>query len=131
MTDALSFIGGTSKGMEFPHGSELVRERRRQIPDPYNPDRTSPGDWDDAPVQLPVSGFVSSTSSSPTRDAARSDIDSVMFLYLDDPDADVRAGDRIVYADGIGYVRSKPAADINPWTGWQPVKEIRLYETEG
>lgn len=130
MADALGFIGGGA-GMEMAFASELVRERRRQIPDPYNPSRTTTAEWDDAPVQLPLTGFVSSTSSSPTRDAARSNIDSVMFLYLDDPDADVRAGDRIVYGDGVGYVRSKPAADINPFTGWQPVKEITLYETEG
>lgn len=117
--------------MDMPFGSDVVRERRPRLPDPYNPDRTSPVSWDDELEQLPLVGFVSSTSSSPTRDAARSDIDSVMFLYLEDPDADVQAGDRVVYPGGVGYVRSKPAADINPFTGWQPTKEIRLYETEG
>lgn len=116
--------------MEMPFGSALIRERRRRIPDPYNPERTKPAPWDDEPETLDVVGFVSSTSSSPSRDAARGDIDSVMFLYLEDPAADVRAGDRIVYPGGIGYVRSRPAADVHPLTGWQPTKSITLYETE-
>lgn len=117
--------------MDLPFGSQLRRERRRQIPDPYNPDRTKPAPWADKPDSIDFVGFVSSTSSSPSRDAARSDVDTVMFLYLEDPTADVRAGDRIVYPDGIGYVRSKPSADIHPFTGWQPTKEIVLHETEG
>jgi hypothetical protein len=112
-------------------GVPLVRERRRQVPDPYNPARTSPAPWDDNPDRLEFCGFVSSSSSSPAMDAARSDIDSIKFLYTEDPATDIRAGDRVIHPDGIGYVRSKPSADINPWTGWQPTKEIRLYETEG
>lgn len=116
--------------MDMAHGADVVRERRRRIADPYNPKQTKPAPWYDEPETLDLVGFVSSTSSSPSRDAARGDIDSVMFLYLEDPSQDVRAGDRIVYDGGIGYVRSRPAADINPFTGWQPTKAITLYETE-
>ena len=115
----------------MPFGSHVVRERRRELPNPANPDRPRLADWSDNPDRIDVDGFVSSVSSSSPLDPARSQVDTTLALYATDPFADVLPGDRIIYATGIGYVRTMPAADRNPWTGWQPYKEIRLYETEG
>ena len=48
----------------FQFGQTVTRERRKRIPDPYNPDETTDGPWDDPDI-LEISGaFVASSSSA-------------------------------------------------------------------
>lgn len=117
--------------MEFPFGPTVYRDRRRPIPDPYNPASTVPGSWDGPLDTIAIPGaFVGSSSSVRVTDATRSQILTAKSLYCD-PDADVRAGDRI-RADGVTYqVDAKPAADTNPFTGWRPPQEIPLKDPTG
>lgn len=128
--------------MEFPFGELVVRERRQSVTDPYDPGAQVPGSWEDPLAYLPLDGaFVASSSSTAPVDATRSQILTEKSLYLTDPQADVRAGDRIrrggvldagVWSGGdVLYVNVRPAADTNPFTGWQPVVEIPLDMTEG
>lgn len=124
--------------MEFPFGQTVFRDRRALIPDPYNPSKQVPGgDWGSS-IQL-AGAFVASSSSSSQRDATRAQILTSKSLYLGDTTADVVAGDRIRVGGTIGdlasgtayLVEARPEADVNPFTGWQPVVEIPLTLTEG
>lgn len=119
--------------MEFAHGQTVTRERRRPVPDPYNPDRQVPGSWEDEldVLELPAA-WIAPSSSVSTRDATRTQILTSLSLFCTDPDADVRAGDRIRAgsADPM-YVHVRPQAPMNPFTGWQPIVEVPLEEVEG
>jgi hypothetical protein len=118
--------------MEFPFGETVVRERRVPVIDPYDPGASVPGSWDDPLAYLDLEGaFVASSSSTAPVDATRAQILTEKSLYLTDPDADVQPGDRIRRGGEIYYVNSRPAADMNPFTGWRPVVEIPLDMTEG
>jgi hypothetical protein len=120
--------------MEFPFGTTVYRLRAGMIPDPYNPDRQIAGDWT-TPDVLPIPGaFVASTSTSMLGDATREQALESKSLYCDG-NLDIRKGDRIrdggegapVYSiDGI-----PPSADMNPWTGWTPPREIPLTRGVG
>ncbi|MCW2165069.1 hypothetical protein B0I12_002224 [Microbacterium hydrothermale] len=116
--------------MNFASGQAVERDRRPQVPDPYNPARTVPGSWEDADtIEIPDS-WVASGASTSTETATRSQIVTEKSLFCS-PDADVLPGDRI-RADGVNYyVKVKPAADRNPFTGWQPVLEVPLENREG
>ena len=140
----LDSLGGDFPAMEFPGGEQVVRERRQPVTDPYDPDTLVPGSWDDPLVYLPLEqAFVASSSSTAPVDATRSQILTKKSLYLTDPAADVRPGDRIrrggvldedtgVWSGGdVLYVNVRPAADTNPFTGWRPVVEIPLDVSEG
>lgn len=114
----------------FAFGQTVERDRRPRTADPYNPDRTTPGAWDDAETIEISDAWVASGSSTSTESATRSQIVTQKSLYCQ-PDADVQPGDRI-RADGVSYfVKVKPAADRNPFTGWQPVLEVPLENQEG
>lgn len=129
--------------MEFPFGEQVVRERRQLVIDPYDPGTSVPGSWEATLTYLELdSAFIASSSSTAPLDATRSQILTEKSLYLTDPDADVRAGDRVRRGgsegeDGIWrggevlYVNVRPSADTNPFTGWQPIVEIPLDMTEG
>ena len=117
--------------MEFDHGQTVYRERRPQIPDPYNPDKTVFGDWADAEETLLEDVFIASSSSAAVGDATRSQVLTTKSLYSTDPDVDVQVGDRILADSAVYYVNELPEADVNPFTGWQPVKEIPLDHTLG
>ncbi|ALX66833.1 hypothetical protein [Microbacterium sp. XT11] len=130
--------------MEFPFGEQVVRERRQPVIDPYDPGAQVPGSWGDPLDYLVLEqAFVASSSSTAPVDATRHQILTDKSLYLTDPDADVRPGDRIrrggvldeqtgVWSGGeVLYVNVRPAADTNPFTGWQPVVEIPLDMSEG
>jgi len=116
--------------MAYPAGELAVRLRRREILDSYSGTVTL-SDWDD-PDELELEGaYVASSSTSNRRDAARNELLEEKSLYLDDPQADVQAQDRI-RAQGVTYqIDGMPSADINPWTGWQPVREIPLTRVSG
>lgn len=117
--------------MFFPHGETVHRDRRKPVPDPYNPDQLVPGPWDDVnTIDIP-GAFVASSSSSAVGDATRSQVLSTKSLYCTDPDVDVKIGDRIRAGAATYYVNELPEADTNPFTGWQPVKEIPLDNTLG
>jgi len=107
----------------------VVRLRPRLTADPYAgttaPDWTQPSD----DVAL-ARAFVASASSVQNRDANRTQLLTAKSLYCDPAD-DVQPLDRI-RADGVTYtVTAVPAADTNPFTGWQPVQEIPLEEVRG
>ncbi|QHJ77024.1 MAG: hypothetical protein [Caudoviricetes sp.] len=107
------------------------RLRRPSVPDPYNPDSTVPGGWDQA-VSITVHGVLASKSSLEQPDPVRSEAISTAVLILDDPDADMRRGDRIKAADGrLWDVQGYPHADINPFTGWRPTLACDLQEVTG
>lgn len=114
----------------FPHGETATRMRRKELTDPYSHTVTL-GDWSD-PDELTLDGaFVASSSTSSRSDEARTQLLEAKSLYLEDPDADVHEQDRI-RAGGVTYkIDGIPSADTNPWTGWQPVREIPLTRVVG
>ncbi len=116
--------------MQFPHGVTVTRQRRPQVTDPMNPARTIWGDWADAESVTIEGAFVSSSSSSSLANATRSEILTAKSLFAK-PTADVRAGDRITVGGDAYMVNVRPSADVNPFTGWQPVVEIPLELVEG
>lgn len=118
--------------MEFGFGVQIVRERRKPVTDPYDPDAVVPGSWGDPLDTLQLDGaFIASSSSAAPLSATRSQILTEKSLYLNDPDADVLPGDRVRRGSEVLYVNVRPAADMNPFTGWRPVVEIPLDMSEG
>jgi hypothetical protein len=118
--------------MGFSHAGKFLRLRAAEISSEYNPERKS-RDWD-YPDMLEINGALSSSSSRRTPDALREQTTSNAILTLDDPDADVKLGDRIRPdpADGRCWeVTGFPSNDANPFTGWQPTLEINLTEYKG
>lgn len=125
--------------MGFAFGQPVYRDRRASVTDPYNPSKTTEGDWDPT-LTIELDGaFVASSSSVKASDATRIEILTDKSLYLTgaDVDADVQPRDRIRTADmefasGRGYsVDVRPTADMNPFTGWRPAVEIPLQYVEG
>lgn len=128
----LDNLGSGFPAMEFPHGETVTRERRRPVQDPYNPDRTTPGSWEDPLDVITLEQcFIDSASSSSTNDAMREPVSTSKSLYSTDPAVDVKVGDRIRRGTDVFYVRERTEADVNPVTGWQPVVEIPLSMEEG
>lgn len=117
--------------MEFPDGTTVYRDRRREVPSEYVPGETTPGSWDDVDTIEIREAFVASSSSSSLRNATRSQVLTSKSLYLTDPTADVRPLDRIRAGAAVYYVHVRPEADVNPFTGWQPVLEVPIETTEG
>ncbi len=116
--------------MQFAAGVKVVRLRRKPEPDPLNPARERRGSWDDAEAVEVVNAFVASVSSSASRSATREMVISSKSLFCP-PGADVVAGDRIVF-DGVTFeVAENTVADVNPFTGWQPVREVPLKAVSG
>lgn len=117
--------------MRFPHGETVERDRRPLIPDPYDPDGTVLGKWEDAETIEIEDAFVAASSSIAASDATRSQILTSKSLYCTDPDVDVQVGDRIRAGGREYYINELPEADTNPFTGWQPAVEIPLDSTLG
>ena len=120
--------------MDFPFGRTVYRLRAEPIPDPYNPDETIPGDWNN-PDELPIPGaFIAQTSTSMLGDATREQALESKSLFCDG-DVDIRKGDRIRDGEDGAPVYTiagiPPAADTNPWTGWTPPREIPLTRGVG
>jgi hypothetical protein len=114
----------------FDFGETVVRRRPIRTPDPYDPDATVPGDWDDAEeLELP-GAFIASSSSAAVQSATRTQVLTEKSLYCD-PALDVRALDRVIAGGHTYTVDALPQADVNPFTGWQPVQEIPLTEVLG
>lgn len=115
--------------MEFAAGVTVVRLRATPVLDPYS-QRLVGADWT-TPDTLTIAGaFVGSSSSSPVDGELRREVVTTKSLYCD-PSVDVRVGDRIVSGQHTYTVTSVPEADVNPFTGWQPVQEIPVEEVTG
>jgi hypothetical protein len=119
--------------MFFKNGQSVVRERQQMVASPANPARLIPAGWDVLPLDvLTIAGAsVASSSSALQASASRSQILTEKSLFVTDVSVDVLPGDRVRYGSSVGYVRAMPEADVNPFTGWQPVKEIPLEEVDG
>lgn len=115
----------------FGFGQTVARDRRPQVADPYHPGHTVPGEWADATTVELDDAFLDKTSSSARSDGARSELASGFSLFLGDPDADVQVGDRIRAAGMTLYVNELPWSPQNPFTGWQPGREVPLDHTLG
>lgn len=116
--------------MQFGFPSALQRDRRPSIADDYDPEAATFGRWEDA-TTIDIEGFIDSTSSSLLRDAVRGQVITDKSLFCTDPNVDVAIGDRIRDGATTYYVRERPAADRNPFTGWQPIIEIPLSNVAG
>jgi hypothetical protein len=116
--------------MLFPFGEDVQRDRRPMVQDPYNPAGLVQGSWDDAESVTIPGAWVASSSSAGTADATRTQVLESKSLYCA-PDDDVQVGDRIRAAGGTYYVNALPEADVNPFTDWQPVREVPLDRSLG
>jgi len=129
----LDDIPTTGAPMEFEHGVTVYRLRRKPVWDRYS-NSDIPGDWDDADELALPDAFIAQSSTAIVTSIARTQALEEKSLYLTDPDADVQVGDRIrPGADGPApfQVDGVPAADTNPFSGWQPVREIPLRAITG
>lgn len=114
--------------MSYPFGETVFRDRAPQIQDPYHPDdptKTVPGRYEDGTTIKLLGAFVASGSSTAVSNATRSQVLSAKSLFCP-PKSDVQIGDRIRTASGTWFVNELPAADTNPFTGWQPTREVPL-----
>lgn len=116
--------------MDFPFGQVVQRDRRVLVPDPYNPEEMIPGSWDNVTTITLARAFVASSTSTGPSDATRSQVLESKSLFCA-PDADVQVGDRIRAGESTFYVNALPESDINPFTGWQPVREVPLDRSLG
>lgn len=114
----------------FSAGSQVVRIRRKEIEDPYS-GQTTLGDWASASEQTLDGAYVAASSTQSRAEAGRTQLLEEKSLYLDDPNADVQAQDRIRAGGVIYLIDGMPSADTNPWTGWQPIREIPLRRDVG
>lgn len=124
----LDELSATETG--FPTGEGVVRLRRKEILDPYSGAVTL-GDWDEPEEATLYGAFVASSSTTARADEARTALLEAKSLYLDDPLADVQAQDRIRSQGVVYLIDGMPTADTNPWTDWQPVREIPLRRVVG
>ncbi|WIB25425.1 hypothetical protein [Curtobacterium sp. MCSS17_015] len=116
--------------MTFAHGTSVQRLRAGLTIDPYSHKETR-SDWAHPEPPLDIPGaFVASASSVGVADTNRQQVITTKSLYCE-PGLDVQLGDRIVSGPHTYTVESLPEADVNPFTGWQPVQEIPLREVLG
>ena len=122
--------------MEFAFGQTLYRFRFPALAvDPYNPSRPAPDLTANPDVLTLPGGFVGSSSTVRGVDGVRSQTISEKSLYLTDTTLDVVNGDRIGATNDPALaeyqVDGETAADVNPFTGWQPVREVPLKKVTG
>ncbi|MDR2294689.1 MAG: hypothetical protein LBE05_05745 [Microbacterium sp.] len=115
--------------MELPFGETVHRLRPASKVDPYSK-KPIPADWATA-VETEIPGaFVASSSTSRNVTASRTQIVTEKSLYCD-PSFDVQPTDRI-RAGGVVYtIDGIASADTNPFTGWQPIREVLLTRFTG
>lgn len=112
----------------------MVRERRPQVVDPYDPDRTVPGSWDAASSLTIERAWIAQSSSISLTTATRVQTLTAKSLFSTNPFADVKPGDRVRDPDNPGeylYVTAEGHSDTNPFTGWRPYIELPLEKVEG
>ena len=115
--------------MDFPYGQTVVRLRAGLVNDPYAGTSTR-SDWENPDEQEIPGAFVAQSSTARITSATRTQALESKSLYCP-PSADVRAGDRVVAGDETFVVDGVPTADVNPFTGWQPVREVPLERMIG
>lgn len=116
----------------LPGATRFQRLRARHIPDETNPAATMT-DWSN-PDAMDFHGALASSSSTRIPDGLDDQTTSTAYLTVDDPDVDIRVGDRIraVPTDGRTWeVSGVPSRDVNAFTGWRPTAEIPLTEWKG
>lgn len=107
----------------------IVRQRARSYFDPISQTNVA-GDWA-VPDETDLDGaWIAQSSTSSLGDATRTGALEFKSLYCD-PDADVQLGDRIRSGSEVYAIDGIPVADTNPWTGWQPVREVPLKRVIG
>lgn len=127
MTTALNHI--THNNFHFNHTTEFIRQRARRIEDPYDPDSVVE-DWG-SPEEIVLAGYFASQSSREQSGEVREQVTTSKQLVIDDPDADVRRGDRIKLGDKVWTVEGFPEDDMNPFTGWRPTLVANVAEWVG
>ena len=116
--------------MQFDYGQTVVRERAKPILDPYSQEQIGE-DWANPDKLTLDDAFVSSSTSTANTGEIREQVVTSKSLYLEEPDADVQLGDRIRTPGHLYVIEVLPEADVNPFTGWQPVREVPLVEDTG
>lgn len=113
----------------FLFGQTVQRLRAALVTDTYSGDQVAAG-WA-SPAVLAIPGaFVAQSSTARFTAANRTQMLEDKSLFCA-PGTDVLPGDRI-RVDGLVYeVDGVPAADVNPFTGWQPVREVPLTRVVG
>ena len=130
MSTAIDYVQQNST-FSLQYTSRFTRQRRKQVVDPYDPDSSTLGDWTDTD-DIQVDGALASLTSTEQDNAARSEVLSTAKFVSDNPNIDVRRGDRLLASDGrkwnvVGYT----TRDRNPFTGWQPTLVAALQEVVG
>lgn len=128
----LDDITPNGNGFGMPQATVYVRLRAERKPSNMNPDRTVE-DWVN-PEELMFTGFLASTSSIQTEDNNRRITTSTATLTVPDSTVDIAVNDRIRTEPDDGRlwrVAGFPSFDRNPFTGWQPTREIPLEEVTG
>lgn len=108
----------------------IVRDRRKKIPDPYNPARTVWGPWNTADTIEIDEAFIAPRLSTSSDTATRSQLLTEVSLY-GPVGADIQPGDRIRDDDDTYFVIVKPATYKSPFDGWAAGIEAPLEEREG
>ncbi len=120
--------------MDFPYGTTVYRLRAPEVPSPYNPEATVPGDWANATAVAIPGAFVAQSSTTLMANESREQALEAKSLFCEGS-VDIRKGDRIRVGgpDGPLYTIDgiPPAADTNPFTGWTPPREIPLTRYMG
>lgn len=107
----------------------VVRVRPKQIADPYSNGQV-PAGWDKATETEIPGGWIAQSSTNRLVTATRAQLVESRSLYCD-PSFDIAETDRI-RDGGVTYeIDGLTAADTNPWTGWQPVREVPLSRVVG
>ncbi|WP_336642335.1 hypothetical protein [Microbacterium sp. MMO-56] len=115
--------------MSFPAGVTVVRLRAKPVLDPYSQKQVG-ADWSDPDtLELPGS-YVGQSSTARTLGASRTQILESRSLYCD-PDLDVQALDKIQHGTVVYDIDGFPDVEVNPFTGWSPVREIPLRRAAG
>lgn len=130
MPTALDYIGGAGGGFGFAHPETVVRLRAAAVTDPYSA-KPVKQDWSRADRLTLDGASISSVGQTEADGSQRRNVEVSALLTLDDPDADVLLGDRIVRASQTWEVVETPETDQNPFTGWRPTRVIALKEVHG
>lgn len=119
--------------MDFPFGQTLYRLRGKLMEDPYAEEQV-PADWSDPDVLEIPGAFIAQTSTSMLGDATREQALESKSLYCDGA-LDIQKGDRIRNGPDDAPIYTiagiPPEADVNPFTGWSPPREIPLIRGKG
>ena len=132
MTSALDWITTGGGAFPMPGATRFKRLRAAKRPNPYNPADTV-DDWDH-PEELEFQGALTQSSSTRTPDGLREQTETSGYITCNNPNLDVRAGDRIqpIPDDGRRWtVTADPSRDVNAFTGSQPTIEIPISEWRG